>query len=87
MSLLFDMSFSVVDILVVNGIFAVPAIEVLVLVDVVYSLIFKYLESHIFLNIPTSFRHDLKLISISRSDKIIKTSHFLFHIRHLWQYN
>ena len=40
MSLLFDVSFSEVDILVVNGIFAVPAIEVLVLVDVVYSLIF-----------------------------------------------
>ena len=64
MSLLSNVSFSIVGILIVNGIFAVPTVEVLVFFDVIYTLLFQYIKLHSSGHTPASFHHELKLISI-----------------------
>ena len=79
MPLLLYVPFSIVGILIVDGIIAVPTVEVIVLFDVIYALIFQYFEPDIFGHIPTSFHDELKLISMSCSDQKIIQSLFLKH--------
>ena len=80
MSLLSDVSLSKVGILIVNGIFAVPTVEVLVFFDVIYTLLFQYIDLHRSGHAPTSFHYELKLISLIISDHAIIPSYFLTHI-------
>ena len=80
MSLLSDVSLSKVGILIVNGIFAVPTVEVLVFFDIIYTLLFQNIDLHRSGHTLTSFHYELKLISLSHSDHTIILSYFVNHI-------